>query len=162
MVERIADGKVVAIRYRLSLDDGRVISESGADTLDYLHGSGNIVPGLETQLAGRSVGETVDATVAPEQAYGERDPMRVEEVPRSAFPAGIDLVPGMQLAAQDQHGNVKPLTVRSLTAETVTVDLNHPLAGETLHFSVDVISVRDATAEEIAHGHAHGPGGHQH
>ena len=150
---------VVSLEYRLHLGDGEIIDQSEpGKTLGYLHGQGQIVPGLEQQLEGMSVGESKQVVVPPGLGYGEHDPRGLQEVPRAMFPADAPLRPGLTLQAQTEKG-VIPITVRELKADSVVVDLNPPLAGKTLHFDVTVKQVRQATSEELHHGHAHGPGG---
>lgn len=131
------------------------------DSLTYLHGEGQIVPGLESALEGLSVGDTKQVVVAPAQGYGEHDPRGVQEVPRGAFPPGFEPQVGMELTAEGQNGEPVPFAIREVKAEDVVIDPNHPLAGKTLHFDVTVREIRAATPEEISHGHAHGPG-HEH
>ena len=162
MTDKITVNKVVSLSYTLRDDDGEVIdqSEDGSPLL-YLHGAQNIVPGLEEQLEGVAEGESVNATVSPEKGYGPRIG-ESQEVPRNLFPADAELVAGMQVVAHDDEGRQIPFFITGITEDTITVDPNHPLAGETLHFEVTVDSVRDATEEEITHGHPHGPGGHHH
>ncbi len=162
MAERIQANKVVTLSYTLRDDDGEVIDESREGSpLLYLHGAQNIVPGLEEQLEGKEAGESLKATVPPEKGYGPRLGQS-QEVPRSLFPEGAELTAGMQVVAHDDSGRQIPFFIIGFTDETVTIDPNHPLAGETLHFEVTVESLRDATEEEIEHGHPHGPGGHAH
>lgn len=157
----VADGKVVSIKYILRNGDGEVLDQSEpGDPLFYLHGQGNIVPGLERQLAGKSVGDRVAASVAPEEGYGARNEAGVQRVPRAAF-GDIPLEVGMDLLTEDEQGRPMPLWVKSVGQDTVEIDFNHPLAGVTLNFSVEIVAVRDATADELAHGHAHGPTGHE-
>ena len=159
----VSDGHAVAIHYTLTLASGEVVdTSSGREPLEYLHGHGNIVPGLEEQLAGRRVGDELDAVVPPDKGYGERDPDGVQVVPRTQFPPEVDLQPGMQMQAQNDDGTAAVLTVSKVEGDEVTVDLNHPLAGETLHFKIQITAIRTATAEELEHGHVHGPGGHGH
>lgn len=160
---KIQKGKVVSIHYTLKGDDGEVIDSSeGGAPLDYLHGAGNIVPGLESGLEGRNVGEKLDVKVAPQDGYGVHDPRGVQRVPRQAFPADIDLEPGMQFGAEDPEGDSQTIWIVKVEDENVVIDMNHPLAGKTLHFAVAIAGVRDATGEEVAHGHPHGPHGHHH
>ncbi len=162
MTHKITANKVVSLSYTLRDDDGEVIDQSqDGSPLLYLHGAQNIVPGLEEQLEGVAEGESVKATVSPEKGYGPRIG-ESQEVPRNLFPADAELAAGMQVVAHDDEGRQIPFFVAGITEETITVDPNHPLAGETLHFEVTVDSLRDATEEEIAHGHPHGPGGHPH
>ncbi|HEY6101551.1 MAG TPA: peptidylprolyl isomerase [Anaeromyxobacter sp.] len=160
---KIANGTVVGIDYSLHLGDGQVVDASApGDPLTYLHGEGQIVPGLETALEGLDVGDTKQVVVAPAQGYGEHDPRGVQEVPRGAFPPGFEPKVGMELTAEGQNGEPVPFAIREVKLDNVVIDLNHPLAGKTLHFDVTVREVRAATPEEITHGHAHGAGGHEH
>jgi FKBP-type peptidyl-prolyl cis-trans isomerase SlyD len=160
---KIANGSVVGIDYSLHLGDGNVVDKSEpGDPLTYLHGEGQIVPGLEAALEGLDVGETKQVVVDPKNGYGEHDPRGVQEVPRGAFPPDFDPKPGMALTAEGQNGEPVPFSIREVRPDNVLIDLNHPLAGKTLHFEVTVREVRAATAEELQHGHAHGPHGHDH
>jgi FKBP-type peptidyl-prolyl cis-trans isomerase SlyD len=160
---RISKNAVVTIEYHLTDPQGQVIDSSrGREPLSYVHGVGGIIPGLESALEGKDVGDEVSVDIAPEQAYGIKDPGLVQAVPRSAFRGVDNIQPGMQFQAQGPGGQARVVTVVSATPTEVTVDANHPLAGITLHFDVKVIAVREATAEELSHGHAHGPGGHHH
>ena len=162
MQQQVAKDKVVSIDYTLTGTGGEVIDSSqGGEPLTYLHGAGNIIPGLEQALEGKSAGEEVNTTVAPDQGYGQKNPGLIQPVPRSQFPGVADIKVGMQFQAQTNHGP-RVVTVVDLNDDTVTVDANHPLAGETLTFAVRVVEVRDATQQELDHGHAHGPGGAQH
>lgn len=157
----ISAGKVVAFHYTLTDADGDVIdTSSGRAPLDYLHGAGNIVPGLERQLEGLVVGARLDAVVPAAEGYGERQFPGPQAVPREAFPEDVEIHPGMQFAAQGPRGEMIPLWVKKVEAETVWVDRNHPLAGVELHFAVEIVSIRGASDEELAHGHPHGPDGH--
>jgi FKBP-type peptidyl-prolyl cis-trans isomerase SlyD len=158
----IEKDKIVSIDYTLKGNQGQVLDSSqGRQPLEYLHGAGNIIPGLEQALEGKDAGEEVNVTIQPEQAYGTRDERLVQQVPRSAFQGAPNLQPGMQFQANTNMGP-RLLTILDVNPEQVTVDANHPLAGETLNFDVKVVGVRDATAEELSHGHAHGVGGVQH
>jgi FKBP-type peptidyl-prolyl cis-trans isomerase SlyD len=159
---KIADGTVVGIDYALHLGDGKVVdaSETG-EPLVYLHGGGQIVPGLEAALEGLGEGDRKQVVVAPNDGYGPRDPRGVQEVPRAAFPPDFDPQPGMELTAEGEEGEPVPFVVKEVKPESVVIDLNHPLAGATLHFDVTVREVRAATEDEKAHGHAHGPDAHQ-
>jgi FKBP-type peptidyl-prolyl cis-trans isomerase SlyD len=160
---KIGNGSVVGIDYRLHLGDGELVDSSDpGDPLVYLHGGGQIVPGLERALEGLQAGESRNVVIAPADGYGEHDPRGVQEVPRSAFPEGFAPEVGMQLTAEGPEGEVVPFSVQELRPESVVIDLNHPLAGKTLHFDVTVREVRAATEDERAHGHAHGPEGHGH
>ncbi len=152
---QVSENKVVSIHYTLKNDAGEIIdSSTGRDPLTYLHGAGNIIPGLEKALAGKDSGEHVDVSVAPEEAYGSRNESLIQAVPKEAF-EGVDKIePGMQFQAQTPSG-MQVLTVVEVKDDEVVVDGNHPLAGQTLHFSVDIAEVREATEEELSHGHAH-------
>lgn len=162
MSDKITANKVVTLAYILRGDDGEIIDQSSEGSpLLYLHGAMNIVPGLEEKLEGVGAGETIKAIVPPEKGYGPRIG-ESQEVPRRLFPADAELFPGMQVLAHDDEGREIPFFITGIAEDTVTVDPNHPLAGETLHFEVTVESLRDASAEELEHGHPHGPGGHHH
>ncbi|TFH86399.1 peptidylprolyl isomerase [Billgrantia azerbaijanica] len=159
---QIAQNSVVAFHYTLTNDAGEVLDSSeGRDPLTYLHGAGNIIPGLEKELEGRAAGDTLNVAVSPEEGYGEVQPQLVQEVPRDAF-QGVEAVePGMQFQAQTQGGPLM-VTVTKVEGDTVTVDGNHPLAGQKLNFDVKIEEVREASQEEIEHGHVHGAGGVEH
>jgi FKBP-type peptidyl-prolyl cis-trans isomerase SlyD len=157
---KVSKDHVVSLEYRLHLGDGQTIDESEpGQPLAYIHGQKQIVPGLESQLEGMGAGESKKVVVPPSQGYGEHDPRGLQEVPRAMFPPDAPLQPGLTVSAQTQQGDVIPITIRELKGDSVVVDLNHPLAGKTLHFDVTVREVRPATDEEKQHGHAHGPGG---
>jgi FKBP-type peptidyl-prolyl cis-trans isomerase SlyD len=157
----ISKHKVVTMDYTLSDDDGNVIDSSrGNDPLSYIQGTGNIIPGLEAALEGKTPGENVAVSIAPEDGYGERDESLLQVVPRNLFNVD-DLQVGMFFETQTQAG-AQVVTVVGVTDEEVTVDANHPLAGKTLNFDVDVVDVREASEEELEHGHVHGEGGHEH
>jgi FKBP-type peptidyl-prolyl cis-trans isomerase SlyD len=161
---KIGKDSVVSIDYKLHLGDGKIVDESEAgEPLVYLHGYEQIVPGLEKVLEGKSAGDTVNPTVAPADGYGDYDPEGVEEVPRSEFPEDLEIKAGGILSATDDDGDEVDFLVKEVKKDAVVVDFNHPFAGKTLHFDVKVVEVRAATAEELEHGHAHGPGdGHDH
>ena len=160
---KVANGTVVGIDYSLHLGDGQVIDASSpGEPLTYLHGEGQIVPGLESALEGLQAGDKKQVVVKPGEGYGEHDPHGIQEVQRSAFPQGFAPEVGMELTAEGEDGEPVPFSIREVRPESVVIDLNHPLAGKTLHFDVTVRDVREATDEEREHGHAHGPGGHGH
>jgi FKBP-type peptidyl-prolyl cis-trans isomerase SlyD len=159
---QITNQKVVSIHYTLTNVDGDIIDSSeGHEPLAYLHGFGNIIPGLENALAGRAAGERFTVSIAPDEGYGERDDAMVQSVPRSAFQGVDEIRPGMQFQAQSPEG-MQLVTVLGVEADEVILDGNHPMAGLTLNFAVEITDVRDATREELEHGHVHGPGGHHH
>jgi FKBP-type peptidyl-prolyl cis-trans isomerase SlyD len=155
--------KVVTIHYTLRDDAGAILDSSrDSDPLDYLHGHGGIVPGLERAMEGKAVGETVKVTVPPKDGYGEPSGPGPRQVPRDAFPGDVELEKGMQFFAPGPKGRPVPVWVTDVHADHVHIDTNHPLAGATLHFDVEVVAIRDATQDELAHGHPHGPDGHGH
>jgi len=159
---KIGKNKVVTIDYTLKNSQGEVLDSSeGGPPLPYLHGAGNIIPGLEAALEGRDAGDTIAATIPPDAGYGERDDDLVQAVPRERFDGVEEIAVGMEFQARTDAG-VHVVRVVAVDEETVTVDANHALAGETLNFDVKVVDVREATEEEIEHGHVHGPGGHEH
>lgn len=153
---------VVTMHYTLTDDDGQVLdSSSGGDPLSYLHGHGNIIAGLEQALEGNAAGHKADVTVEAADGYGERNDEMIVTASREQFDPAMDLKPGLQVMAQGPNGPVI-FTVSEVSDEEVTLDGNHPLAGRRLHFAVEITEVREATAEELEHGHVHGPGGHHH
>ncbi len=160
---KIAENCVVSIHYRLTDDEGEELDSSAeGEPLVYLHGADNIIPGLEDALEGREVGDQLEVVVQPEDAYGPVDPEMVQTVPRSAFKGAEKLEPGMQFQMKDPEGQVQVVTVQEVGSKEVTIDANHPLAGQVLHFAVTVEAVRAATAAELDHGHVHGEHGHHH
>ncbi|EIL95998.1 MULTISPECIES: FKBP-type peptidyl-prolyl cis-trans isomerase [Rhodanobacter] len=159
---QIAQNTVAAFHYTLTDDAGQVIdSSNGREPLTYMHGKGQIVPGLEKQMEGRKAGDKFNADVAPAEGYGEHQAELMQEVPREAFQGVEDIQPGMQFQGQGPQGVVN-VTVTKVEDGKVHIDGNHPLAGKTLHFAIEVADVREATKEELEHGHVHGEGGHQH
>ena len=153
---KIAENQVVTLHYTLRNDAGEVIDTSeGEEPLAVIYGLGDLVPGLERALLGLSVGEHLDVVVSPEDGYGERLSPGGKTVPLDAFPEGVNVEEGMCFDVEDDEGDVQTFWVSEVLGDKVVIDLDHPLAGETLHFSVDVISIRDATPEELDHGHVH-------
>jgi FKBP-type peptidyl-prolyl cis-trans isomerase SlyD len=158
----VEDGMVVGLDYTLRLDDGEVIdTSSGDDPLEFLQGEGQIIPGLEQELYGMAVGDAKRVTVAPADGYGDYDSQAFETVPPDAFPPDLELTEGMRLHMRDQSGEVFEVYVAEIGDDGVLLDFNHPLAGETLHFDVTIATLRQATPEELDHGHAH-DGKHAH
>lgn len=159
---QIADGLVAYIHYTLKNSGGETLdSSAGGAPLAYLHGTGNIVAGLEKALTGKSAGDKLNVAVSPEEGYGVRDASLIQQIPRRMFQGIREINPGMQFNAQSDRG-MRQVTVTRVAGDMVTVDGNHALAGETLHFGVEVTQVRAPTAEETSHGHVHGEGGHHH
>jgi FKBP-type peptidyl-prolyl cis-trans isomerase SlyD len=152
---KISDGKAVQIDYTLKDDEGQVLDSSeGRQPLAYLHGAGNIIPGLEEALEGKDAGDTLSVVVAPEDGYGERKDELVINADPAQFPNPEQVQVGARFQIQTDQGRYLA-TVANVSDEVVTLDLNHPLAGETLHFDVEVMDVQEASEEEIAHGHVH-------
>ena len=159
---QISDQSVVSFHFTLKDDEGEVLdSSAGSEPLTYLHGTGNIIPGLENALVGKKVGDKFDVTLTPEQGYGARDEKLVQKIPKNQFPDPDKLEEGMQFQINGPQGPLM-LTVQEVTDNDVIVDGNPELAGETLHFNIEVTEIRAASAEELEHGHVHGPGGHHH
>jgi FKBP-type peptidyl-prolyl cis-trans isomerase SlyD len=158
----ITQDQVVSIHYTLRDDAGEVIDASAAGApLAYLHGRGNLIPGLERELTGKSAGDRLQVKIAARDGYGEYDSALVQRVPRRALKGVPNLKVGMRLQTQGAHG-ARAVTVTQVVGDMVTLDGNHPLAGKNLNFEVQIAAVREATAEELTHGHVHGPGGHHH
>jgi FKBP-type peptidyl-prolyl cis-trans isomerase SlyD len=152
----VEDKLIVSIHYKLTDGGGNEIdSSSGGDPLDYLHGADNIVPGLERELTGKSAGDRVQVTVAPEDGYGPVHDELVQKLEREVLQGVDEIEPGMQFEAKSPDGEARVVTVKEVGDDGITVDANHPLAGVTLHFDVTVESIREATEKELAHGHAH-------
>lgn len=150
----VANHRVVRFHYTLKGDGGEVIDSSeGGEPLAYLHGAGMIVPGLERHLAGHKIGDKFAAVISPEEGYGEYVQPGPQPLPRASFPEGIELEIGMSFPVEADSGERFPVWITQIDDEQVFVDANHPLAGKTLHFSVEVTAIRDATAEEIEQGH---------
>jgi len=158
----ITKHSVVSFHYTLKNTQGQQLESSReGDALTYLHGSGNIIKGLEQAMEGKSQGDSFEVTVQPSEAYGERQPGNIQRVPTKHFRNAKALQPGQVLGLQTKQGPVQ-VTVLKVGRFNVDVDANHPLAGQTLTFDVEVTEVREASDEEKAHGHVHGPGGHHH
>ena len=158
----ITKDKVVSIDYTLTNDKGDVLdSSSGKDPLAYIHGGGGLIVGLEKELEGKVKGDKLIAIIAPEEAYGVFSDEMIQEVPLENFHDPKEVKQGVQFQIE-ADGHLHIATVTAVGEESATVDMNHPLAGETLHFDVEVMDVRDATKEETEHGHVHGVGGHHH
>jgi FKBP-type peptidyl-prolyl cis-trans isomerase SlyD len=158
----ITKDSVASFHYTLKDDDGNTIDTSeGQEPLPYLHGAGNIVPGLERELEGKVIGDKVSVIVKPVDGYGELNETLKQELPKSMFAGIDDIEAGMDFQAETDNGQ-EMVTVTNVEGDTVTIDGNHPLAGKNLHFDVEVTEVREASSEELEHGHVHGPGGHEH
>ena len=155
---QITKHKVASIHYTLSDNDGKVLDSSiGQDPLTFIQGIGNLIPGMEEGLEGKGKGEKFKIKVSPEKGYGIKDEKLTQAVPRTSF-GTQEVKVGMQF----QTGQGGMVTVTKVGLSEITVDANHPLAGVELNFDVEVMDIRSATEEELAHGHVHGPGGHHH
>ncbi len=161
----MSDAPQQVIRFHYSVAEvGQPPTESsrdGGEPIAALIGAGNIIPGLEKALIGKDVGARFEVVVPAADAYGERNEALTQRVPRKYFPTNVTLRPGLTVMLQTQHGP-RPVTVLKIGMSVVDVDLNHPMAGKDLNFDIEIVEVRDATAEELAHGHVHGAGGHHH
>jgi FKBP-type peptidyl-prolyl cis-trans isomerase SlyD len=159
---KIAKDSVVTMNYTLKNDAGEVMDTSaGRDPLVYLHGVGALIPGLENELEGKMANDKVSAVIAPEDAYGARSEDLLRVVSKDGFQGEEELLEGMRVQLDTEHGPMVAV-VSAITGDEVTLDMNHPLADMTLYFDVEVVDVRPATADELAHGHVHGDGGHHH
>ena len=152
----IGEKMVVSMHYTLTDADGKVLDSSeGSEPLSYLHGAGNIIPGLEKALIGKVADDALQVTVAPADGYGEVVPELMQTVDKAAFQGVETLEAGMAFEAEGPNGEVQRVVIAKVEGDEVTVDGNHPLAGVTLSFDVKIVSVRDATEEELSHGHVH-------
>ena len=155
---QIDQHKVASIHYTLTNNEGSILdSSAGREPLTYIHGAGNLIPGMEEGMHGKKKGDKFNLKVSPEKGYGVKSEKLLQQVPRSAFGAQP-----IEMGMQFQTSNGQVVTITKIGLETVTVDGNHPLAGVELNFAVEVLEVRIATPDEISHGHVHGPGGHHH
>ncbi len=160
--DTVQDGLVVSMEYTLSVDGEVLDSSNDAGPLQFLAGHDNIVPGLEREMVGMKIGESKDVLVLPEDGYGEFEEEAFMEVPRSEFAADMGLEVGLELNVTDEDGQNQLAFVESFNDKTVRLDFNHPLAGAELQFNVKVVGLREATAEELDHGHAHDEDHHHH
>lgn len=159
---QVATNKAVTIHYTLTNQTGDVVDSSrDGDPLAYIHGVGALVPGLEKELEGKTAGDSIAVTVQPDDGYGQKTPELIQSVPKEAFAFDGEIEVGMRFEAETDHG-IELVEVIEVDEESVTIDANHPLAGETLNFDVNVVDVRNATDEELEHGHIHAEGGCQH
>ena len=159
---KISDKCIVSMNYKLTDTKGALLDQSADAPLTYLHGTGSLIPGLEKELEGKSAGDKVEVSVPPAEAYGEIAPQLIQKLPLNIF-NGVEKVEiGMEFEASGAEGQVMVVRVEDVQGDEVTVNGNHPLAGKTLNFDVDIVEVREASEEELEHGHAHGAGGHHH
>jgi len=161
--EQVVDGMVVTLDFALTLSDGQVVESTQGDMpLRFIMGQGQLLPGLEDAMRGMAVNEERDITLRPEDAYGEWDEEALEEIDRSELPEDIELEEGMPMEVTDTEGETYEASIYEVRDNSLVLDYNHPLAGETLNFHVKVIDVRPATSSELEHGHVHGGDGHGH
>jgi len=159
---KISKDKVVSIHYTLKDKTGEVLDSSdGQPPLEYIQGLGNVIPGLEKALDGKQAGEKLNVVIPPEDAYGVRNESIVKTIPLSEFENQSEVTVGAQFRVETSQ-KTHIATVTNIENENVTIDLNHPLADIALHFDVEVMDIREATQEELSHGHVHGAGGHEH
>lgn len=161
--QSVTENMVVSLDYVLTLENGQEVDRSEDNApLEYLHGHNNIIPGLESELEGLNIGDQKSVTVQPERGYGERNPEGVAEYPREVFPPSREMQVGEAIMMRDSESGEKfQAYITEIRPESVLLDFNHPLAGETLHFEVKIADLREPTEEELSHGHVHQPG-HDH
>ena len=162
MTDSVQKDVVVSMEYTLHVNDEEIDSSKGQEPLQFLAGHGNIISGLEREMMGMKVGESKDVVIQPADAYGEFDEEAFMEVPRGAFPADISVEEGAELTVRDDAGESRYARIDAVDGDNVTLNFNHPLAGDELHFNVKVIGLREPTAEELEHGHVHQGDGHHH
>jgi len=153
---------VVSMEYTLHVEDEEIDSSKGQDPLQFLVGYGNIISGLEREMMGMKVGESKDVVIPPAEGYGEFDEDAFMSVPRDAFPKDMSIEEGVELSVRDDSGQSRYARVETIEGDSVTLNFNHPLAGDELHFNVKVTSLREPTAEELEHGHVHQGDEHHH
>lgn len=161
--QTVANGQVVSMSYTLKDDRGQILDQAEKNSpFAYLHGFQQIVPGLEKALDGKSVGDALNVKVNPAEGYGEYEPSLMVNVSRSQFPQEMNLTPGMRVQGRSPDGGSMFFVITAIEDSKVTLDGNHPFAGVTLNFDVEILEIRQATKEELEHQHVHGPGGHHH
>src|SRR5512141_2599453 len=158
--KKVDDGKVVSMHYTLHVDGKVVDSSEGGEPLQFIQGMGHIIPGLEHELYNMQVGDSKNITVPAKDGYGENDETAFMDVPRNAFPDNVPLDKGVELELRDQSGHPVYARIDEVTDDNIRLNMNHPLAGKELNFDVKIDGLRDATDEEVSHGHIHGPGEH--
>lgn len=157
---KVASGKAVSMEYTLTVDGEVFDSSKEHGPLEFLQGYGNIIPGLESELEGMAVDDSKNVVVAAKDGYGETKADDIRDVSKEEFPEEIPMEPGVDLEMKDEDGHIVHGTILEVGEDTVKMDFNHPLAGKELHFEVKIVALREATSEEVSHGHIHGPGGH--
>ena len=160
--DTVQQDTVVSMEYTLRVEDEEIDSSKGQDPLQFLAGHGNIISGLEREMIGMKVGESKDVVIAPADGYGEFDEEAYMDVPRGEFPKDMPVQEGLELTVRDDSGQARYARIDNVEGDTVTLNFNHPLAGDELHFNVKVVGLREPTAEELEHGHVHQDGEHHH
>ena len=158
----IIEKSVVSMHYKLTDESGQLLDESQDQPLKYIHGTNSLIPGLEKELDGKKAGDQIKATVPPEEGYGPVMPQLIQNLPKSTFQGAEKIEVGMEFEASNENNETMIVRVDAVNGEEVTINGNHPLAGKTLNFDVKVVEVREASEEELSHGHVHGEGGHNH
>lgn len=158
----IKENCVVSMHYKLTDDSGELLDESQDQPLLYIHGTNSLIPGLEKQLDGKVKGDKLTATVPPEEGYGPVMPQLIQNLPKSTFQGVENIEIGMEFEASNENEEKMIVRVDAIEGDEVTINGNHPLAGKTLNFDVNIVDVREASEEELSHGHVHGEGGHHH
>jgi len=158
----ISEKCVVSMHYKLTDESGQLLDESRDQPLLYVHGTNSLIPGLEKQLDGKTIGDQITASVPPEEGYGPVMPQLIQNLPKSTFQGVDEIKVGMEFEASNENSEKMIVRVEAIEGEEVTINGNHPLAGKTLNFDVNIVDVREASEEELSHGHVHGEGGHQH
>jgi FKBP-type peptidyl-prolyl cis-trans isomerase SlyD len=159
-IDKVQNGVVVSMEYTLHVDNEEIDSSKGQDPLQFLVGHGNIITGLEREMIGMKVGESKDVVIAPEDGYGEFNDEAFLSVARQDFPSDMPVEEGLELTVKDDTGQSRYARIDAIEGDTVTLNFNHPLAGDELHFNVKVVDLREPTAEELEHGHVHQNGHH--
>lgn len=159
---QLTKNKVAILNYTLKDKDGNILGQHNDGSFTYLHGAKNLIPALENALEGNQAGDKVDAIIEPEDAYGVHDPKKIQRVPKKTFPPEQELKIGMHFKSAMPDGTAMNVLITEIETDEIVVDGNHPLASKQLHFDIDILEIRDATEEELEHGHVHGPGGHHH
>jgi FKBP-type peptidyl-prolyl cis-trans isomerase SlyD len=157
---KVKDGHVVSMEYTLKVDGEVADTSDGREPLEFVHGAGNIIPGLEREMTGMAIGESKEVVVPPADGYGEEDDKAFMDVPREQFPEEIPMKVGTELQVQNQAGQPMYARIDMVGDKNVRLNFNHPLAGKELHFAVKVVGLRNASDEEKEHGHVHGAGHH--
>lgn len=158
----ITEKCVVSMHYKLTDEAGQLLDESKDVPLAYIHGTNSLIPGLEKQLDGKSAGDKITATVPPEDGYGPVMPQLIQNLPKNTFQGVEKIEVGMEFEASNENNEKMIVRVDAVNGEEITINGNHPLAGKTLNFDVNIVEVREASEEELSHGHVHGEGGHHH